>query len=163
MQHYRMTVARFLGLVPKEYRAKIDATLERVGGTHLKQHSMHYLSGGELQRVLLTRALLTQPDVLVLDEPVQGVDIYGQVQLYELIQTLAAELNCAILMVSHDLHLVMARTDHVICLNKHICCQGKPQNISEHPEFARLFGKESNISLLFIPIITHSKRTLDNV
>lgn len=142
-----MTVERFLHLVPTKHRSNIDATLASLGSVHLKQHSMHHLSGGELQRVLLTRALLAQPDLLVLDEPVQGVDINGQVQLYELIQTLAETLNCTVLMVSHDLHLVMARTDHVICLNHHICCQGKPQSVSAHPEFARLFGESEQYQL----------------
>ena len=102
---------------------------------------MQKLSGGEMQRVLLARALLVKPELLVLDEPVQGVDINGQIELYALIGKLAAEFNCAVLMVSHDLHLVMASTHEVICLNRHVCCHGEPQSVARHPEFARLFGR----------------------
>lgn len=93
---------------------------------------MQKLSGGETQRVLLARALLNRPQLLVLDEPTQGVDVNGQVALYDLINQLRHELDCAVLMVSHDLHLVMAKTDEVLCLNQHICCSGAPEVVSMH-------------------------------
>ncbi|MBU2862274.1 zinc ABC transporter ATP-binding protein ZnuC [Reinekea forsetii] len=116
--------------------------LARTGVEHLIHRSVQHLSGGEFQRVMLARALLAKPDILVLDEPAQGVDFNGEVELYELIQKLRTELGCAIVMVSHDLHIVMAATDQVICLNKHICCSGHPESVSQHPEFTQLFGKE---------------------
>lgn len=102
---------------------------------------MQKLSGGETQRVLLARALLNKPQLLVLDEPTQGVDVNGQVALYDLIDQLRRELDCAVLMVSHDLHLVMAKTDEVLCLNHHICCSGAPEVVSMHPEFISMFGQ----------------------
>ena len=97
--------------------------------------------GGQQLRAAIARALLVKPELLVLDEPVQGVDITGQIELYALISQLAAEFNCAVLMVSHDLHLVMASTHEVICLNRHVCCHGEPESVARHPEFARLFGR----------------------
>jgi zinc transport system ATP-binding protein len=145
-----LTVERFLALVnvasPSTTNTKdstlptIDSALKRTGVAHLKQSDMNNLSGGEIQRVLLSRALLREPQLLVLDEPVQGVDIGGQNQLYQLINELRNELNCGVLMVSHDLHLVMAATDHVICLNQHICCHGHPESVSNHPAYLELFG-----------------------
>ena len=110
---------------------------------------MHSLSGGEHQLVLLARALLRQPQLLVLDEPAQGVDIPGQNALYQLIGNLRSELNCSILMVSHDLHLVMAATDRVICLNHHICCHGHPESVSNHPAYLKLFGSVSPANVAF--------------
>lgn len=103
-------------------------------------HPVQSLSGGETQRMLLARALLRQPNLLVLDEPVQGVDVAGQEALYQLINQLRARLRCGILMVSHDLHLVMAATDDVVCLNQHVCCQGSPQQVAANPAFVELFG-----------------------
>ena len=105
------------------------------------------LSGGETQRVLLLRALLRKPHLLVLDEPVQGVDVTGQVALYDLIGQVRDILGCGILMVSHDLHLVMAATDEVICLNQHICCSGHPEQVSQDPAFTDLFGAQSGGNL----------------
>lgn len=134
-----LKVSRFLSLtqVPKnQYRS----ALERVNATSLWKKQMHALSGGEFQRVLLARAIAKQPDVLLLDEPLQGVDISGQHELYRLIAELRDELNCGVVMISHDLHLVMAQTDRVICFNQHICCEGKPEAISAHPEYLNLFG-----------------------
>lgn len=94
-----------------------------------------------MQRVLLARALLNSPQLLVLDEPTQGVDVNGQVALYDLIDNIRRALGCAVLMVSHDLHLVMAKTDEVLCLNHHICCSGTPDVVSGHPDFIAMFGQ----------------------
>jgi zinc transport system ATP-binding protein len=134
-----LTVSRFLALVDGSLLS-IDKALSRTGVVHLQQTDMSKLSGGEIQRVLLARALLRKPQLLVLDEPVQGVDIKGQNQLYQLITDLRDELGCGVLMVSHDLHLVMAATDHVICLNQHVCCHGHPESVSNHPAYLELFG-----------------------
>ncbi len=138
-----LSVERFL-LLTNTSLISIDDALEKTGITHLKKTDISQLSGGELQRMLLSRALLRQPQLLVLDEPVQGVDIRGQDKLYKLIRELRDELNCGILMVSHDLHLVMAATDHVICLNQHVCCHGHPESVSNHPAYLELFGSDAN-------------------
>lgn len=135
-----LTVKRFLMLKPGVRKDQLLPALERVKATHLLSQPMQKLSGGENQRVLLARALLNKPDLLVLDEPAQGVDINGQVALYDLINQLRNELGCAVLMVSHDLHLVMAKTDKVLCINGHICCSGTPEVVSNHPEFVAMFG-----------------------
>lgn len=139
---FPMTVRRFMQLAVTSRKANsaIAGTLSRVKADHLACASIHTLSGGEMQRVLLARALLAQPQLLVLDEPTQGVDITGQVALYDLINQLRHELHCGVLMVSHDLHLVMAKTDQVLCLNQHICCSGTPESVSRHPEFIAMFG-----------------------
>lgn len=136
-----LTVGRFMRLKPGVKRADILPALKRVQAAHLLEQPMQKLSGGENQRVLLARALLNQPQLLVLDEPTQGVDVNGQLALYDLIDHLRKELNCAVLMVSHDLHLVMAKTDEVLCLNQHICCSGTPEVVSMHPEFIAMFGQ----------------------
>lgn len=135
-----LTVKRFLRLHPSTRKEDILPALKRVQAGHLQDAPMQKLSGGETQRVLLARALLNKPQLLVLDEPTQGVDVNGQVALYDLINQLRQELNCAVLMVSHDLHLVMAKTDEVLCLNHHICCSGTPDVVSMHPEFISMFG-----------------------
>jgi len=135
-----VTVERFMRLTRGSKRADILPALKRVQAGHLLQAPLQKLSGGETQRVLLARALLNQPQLLVLDEPTQGVDVNGQVALYDLIDQLRRELNCGVLMVSHDLHLVMAKTDEVLCLNHHICCSGTPEAVSQHPEFIAMFG-----------------------
>jgi zinc transport system ATP-binding protein len=98
------------------------------------------LSGGQMQRAFLGRAIISNPDLLVLDEPVQGVDVHGQVELYQLISRIRDQRGCAVLMVSHDLHLVMAATDQVLCLNRHICCSGTPESVTNDPAFVELFG-----------------------
>ncbi|TCS64098.1 zinc ABC transporter ATP-binding protein ZnuC [Varunaivibrio sulfuroxidans] len=139
-----MTVARFLALgVP---RARLGdgvrrAALVEVGASHVFDSALHDISGGEMQRVMLARALLREPDVLVLDEPVQGVDINGQADLYRLIGSIRDRRGCSVVMVSHDLHMVMAETDQVICLNQHVCCAGHPEQVSRHPDFVALFGQ----------------------
>ena len=134
-----LSVGRFLQLAERDH-AKCQAALVETGIPELWGRPVSALSGGETQRMLLARALLRRPDLLVLDEPVQGVDVAGQGALYALIGELRQRLGCAILMVSHDLHLVMAATDEVICLNGHICCQGTPRQVSLDPAFAALFG-----------------------
>jgi zinc transport system ATP-binding protein len=108
---------------------------------------MRTLSGGEFQRVLLARAIARKPELLVLDEPVQGVDFNGEQALYELISRIRDTLGCAILLISHDLHIVMAATDHVICLNGHVCCQGTPVAVARSPEYQRLFGDRPTASI----------------
>lgn len=135
-----LTVERFLRLAGRYTQAQLTHALAQVGAAHLLLHNMHKLSGGETQRVLLARALLRNPDVLVLDEPAQGVDVQGQIELYRLINQLRLDLNCAVFMVSHDLHLVMAQSDEVICLQHHICCSGTPEIIAQHPSYLALFG-----------------------
>jgi zinc transport system ATP-binding protein len=135
-----LTVTRFLNLGGTR-RAAADALAE-VGIADLGEHPLQKISGGELQRVLLARALLREPDLLVLDEPVQGVDIAGQTALYELIADVRLRHRCGVLMVSHDLHWVMARTDRVICLNHHICCEGHPESVGSDPAYRALFGDQ---------------------
>lgn len=135
-----MSVERFLRLTGAT-TTHIRQALTDTGVSDLLQQSLHTVSGGELQRVLLARALLRQPQWLVLDEPTQGVDISGQAELYRLIAQLRDRYQCGVLLVSHDLHLVMAATDTVICLNQHVCCHGHPEHVSQHPEYLQLFGK----------------------
>jgi len=118
-----------------------SAALKEAGVDHVAHSPIQQISGGELQRVLLARALLRNPDLLVLDEPVQGVDVSGQAELYGLIRKIRDHRGCGVLMVSHDLHMVMAATDHVICLNQHVCCAGHPEIVSRDPEFVALFGE----------------------
>ena len=136
-----ITVSRFLALSSSKDIQGRKYVLQEVGAAHLADRALQELSGGELQRVLLARALLRDPDLLVLDEPGQGVDINGQAELFQMIDHVRRQHGCAVLLVSHDLHLVMAATDHVICLNHHICCRGRPETVSEHPEYQALFGK----------------------
>ena len=114
--------------------------LKEVDCDYLLFSPMQNISGGEMQRVLLARALLKQPQLLVLDEPASGMDIIGQQSLYETVRHIRDKHDCGVLMVSHDLHLVMAATDKVICLNSHVCCTGHPDDVSEHPEYLKLFG-----------------------
>ncbi|GGK62496.1 zinc ABC transporter ATP-binding protein ZnuC [Amphritea balenae] len=137
---FPLTVERFLKTAAfSGTDDQLDALRSVKAETLLKQ-SVHSLSGGEMQRVLLARALLRKPELLVLDEPAQGVDINGQVELYNLIARIRDQYNCAVLMISHDLHLVMAATDQVICLNRHICCSGHPEQVSSDPSYIELFG-----------------------
>ncbi|MDX1597582.1 MAG: zinc ABC transporter ATP-binding protein ZnuC [Marinobacter sp.] len=135
-----LTVRRFMALSGRS-DPECRAALEKTGVEHLIDASIHHLSGGEKQRLLLARALARKPDLLVLDEPAQGVDINGQAALYDLIRQLRDQLHCGVIMISHDLHLVMAATDKVICLNQHICCSGYPADISHDPAFIETFGQ----------------------
>jgi len=135
-----LTVERFMRLTGNIARADVDAAMERTGVSKLRHEEVRSLSGGEFQRVMLARAIARKPDLLVLDEPLQGVDFSGQIVLYELISKLRNELGCGILLISHDLHVVMAATDQVICLNGHVCCHGTPVAVASSPEYRQLFG-----------------------
>ena len=134
-----LNVERFLLLGGKP-RADLAEIQQLTGIQKLRKTPMQLLSGGETQRVLLARALLRDPQLLVLDEPVQGVDVSGQSALYSLINEIRKERNCGVLLVSHDLHLVMATTDTVVCLNQHVCCQGHPDKVTNDPAYLALFG-----------------------
>ena len=122
----------------------INEALSLTGVVHLKDKNLANLSGGEFQRVLLARAISKKPEFLVLDEPVQGVDFTGEIALYELIKKISDELNCGILLISHDLHTVMAATDHVVCLNGHVCCSGTPIDVAKNNEYKALFGEQAS-------------------
>jgi zinc transport system ATP-binding protein len=135
-----LTASRFLELSGIRDRGRIAKVLSEVGAAEVAGAQLHDLSGGELRRVILARALLREPELLVLDEPVQGVDVVGQSELYDLITGLRDRKRCGILMVSHDLHIVMAATDKVVCINHHVCCTGRPEAVSRHPEYLALFG-----------------------
>jgi zinc transport system ATP-binding protein len=137
-----LTVQRFLRLACDKEAAACEQVIEELGIAHLLRQPMQNLSGGEHQRVLLARALLREPDLLVLDEPVQGVDVTGQSELYALIGRIRDKYHCGVLMISHDLHLVMATTDDVLCLNGHVCCSGHPESVSRHPAYLELFGSK---------------------
>lgn len=138
-----LSVERFMRLTCQISLSHMQEALEKVNAFHLFHEPLIHLSGGELQRVLLARAIALKPDALVLDEPTQGVDYNGEEQLYQLISELRYSLNCAVLLISHDLHLVMSSTDHVICLNGHICCSGTPENVSSSQAYVHLFGQSA--------------------
>jgi len=135
-----LTVERLMRLTGPQPADAVRTALEEVGIPHLARAEVQTLSGGEFQRALLARAMLRRPDLLVLDEPVQGVDFTGEVAIYELIRAIRDRTRCGILLISHDLHVVMAETDTVICLNGHVCCSGTPASVVESPEYLRLFG-----------------------
>ena len=126
---------------------QIETALDETDVLSLKNKPCYQLSGGELQRVMLARTLLINPELLVLDEPVQGVDYIGESELYKLIGNLRSKHGCGVLMVSHDLNVVMGSTDRVLCLNRHVCCEGEPEDVSQHPEYLRLFGLDSGSTL----------------
>ncbi|MDE2445494.1 MAG: metal ABC transporter ATP-binding protein [Alphaproteobacteria bacterium] len=138
-----LSVRRLLTLTHRVAEIELTKTLKETGILHLLEARVADLSGGELQRALLARALLRQPHLLVLDEPVQAVDFDGEIKLYELISNIRKSRGVGILMVSHDLHMVMAESDRVICLNTHICCEGSPVAVQKSPEFAKLFGPKA--------------------
>ena len=142
-----LNVRRLLQLTSRPAADRMAQALEEVGAAHLIEQAVQSLSGGELQRVLLARALARDPDLLVLDEPIQGIDISGQTELYELIARIRTRRGCGVLMISHDLHLVMASTDRVVCINHHLCCSGQPETVSRHPEYMAMFGTKEARSL----------------
>ena len=139
-----LNVKRFLALGSK---GSVSEALAMLKIEHLEKNAIQSISGGEFQRVLLARALLRKPELLVLDEPAQGVDVMGQGELYDKISELRNLYGFGVIMVSHDLHLVMAKSDQVICLNQHICCHGVPEDVGRHPEYHRLFGDMPNTGL----------------
>jgi zinc transport system ATP-binding protein len=144
---FPINVKRFLLLAGSVSQTDIAQVLSEVGAEKLLESPLQTLSGGEFQRILLARALLRNPALLVLDEPVQGVDVHGQIEIFKLLTRIREQRACAILMVSHDLHLVMASTDRVICLNRHICCTGNPEAVTRNPEFLAMFGAAAVQSL----------------
>jgi len=135
-----LTVERLMKLTGPLPKSEIAEALEAVGIAHLAKAEVQHLSGGEFQRALLARVMARRPDLLVLDEPVQGVDFSGEVALYQLIRDIRDRTGCGILLISHDLHVVMADTDTVLCLNGHVCCRGTPEAVVANPEYLRLFG-----------------------
>ena len=142
-----LSVSRIMKLTGNYSSRQIKIALEETGVASLREKPVYQLSGGEFQRVMLARTLLRSPELLVLDEPVQGVDYMGESELYKLIANLRTSHGCGVLMVSHDLHVVMASTDRVLCLNQHICCEGQPEDVSRHPEYLRMFGLDSGSAL----------------
>ncbi len=157
-----LTVRRFLALAPGATRP-IAAALAEVGAGHTADLPLQTLSGGELQRVLLARALRREPELLVLDEPAQGVDIAGQAELFGLIRRIRDTRSCGVLLVSHDLHLVMAATDRVVCLNHHVCCSGHPEAVSRDPAYRALFGAAVDGFALYAHRHDHSHDTTEAV
>ena len=139
-----LRVHDFMVLTESLNKETIDEALSLTGVIHLKDKNLGDLSGGEFQRVLLARAISKKPELLVLDEPVQGVDFTGEIALYELIKKISDKLNCGILLISHDLHTVMTATDHVICLNGHVCCSGSPKDGAKNNEYKALFGEQAS-------------------
>lgn len=139
-----MTVQRFLTLGTSAGALDIKQKLTSVGAPQVLGRQLSRLSGGELQRVMLARALLRDPNVLVLDEPLAGIDYSGETELYELVADLRDSQNLGILLVSHDLHVVMSSSDRVVCLNRHVCCSGKPIAVAQHEEYAKLFGENAS-------------------
>ncbi len=142
-----LTVRRFMSLTGEVSASEADDAMAATGVSHLEQAEVRTLSGGEFQRVMLARAMARKPDLLVLDEPVQGVDFTGEISLYNLIQKIRDDLHCGILLISHDLHVVMAATDRVICLNGHVCCSGTPTVVASSAEYKALFGARAASTL----------------
>ena len=139
-----LRVYDFMLLTENIKEEAIDEALTLTGVIHLKNKNLGNLSGGEFQRVLIARAISKKPELLVLDEPVQGVDYTGEIALYELIKRISDTLNCGILLISHDLHTVMTATDHVVCLNGHVCCSGSPMDVAKNNEYKTLFGEQAS-------------------
>ncbi len=144
-----VTTKGFLKLSAKVSDKDILQALSWVEAEHLIDRQMPKLSGGEMQKVLLARCMLRKPELLVLDEPAQGVDLTGQEELYQEISAIRDRTGCGVLMVSHDLHLVMSSTDKVICLNRHICCTGKPESVQAHKEYQNLFGDSAEAFAIY--------------
>ena len=142
-----LRVSDFMVLTENLSDEAINEALSLTGAEHLKHKSLGNLSGGEFQRVLLARAVSKKPELLVLDEPVQGVDFTGEIALYKLIKKISEKLNCGILLISHDLHTVMSATDFVLCLNGHVCCSGTPKDVAMNNEYKVLFGEQASQTL----------------
>ena len=142
-----LRVSDFMVLTENLSDEAINDALSLTGAEHLKHKSLGNLSGGEFQRVLLARAVSKKPELLVLDEPVQGVDFTGEIALYKLIKEISEKLNCGILLISHDLHTVMSATDFVLCLNGHVCCSGTPKDVAMNNEYKVLFGEQASQTL----------------
>ena len=142
-----LTVSRFMSLTGQIPRKAAEDAMAATETSHLASNEVRTLSGGEFQRVLLARAIARKPELLVLDEPVQGVDFKGEIALYELIKQIRDELHCGVILISHDLHVVMAATDRVICLNGHVCCSGTPTNVASSAEYKELFGSRATSGL----------------
>lgn len=144
-----LRVIDFMNLIENYEHSIVNEMLTMTGIQHLQNEDVRNLSGGEFQRLLMARAIGKKPDFLVLDEPVQGVDYAGEIALYQIIQDIRKNFNCGILLISHNLHVVMSQTDHVICLNGHICCSGEPKSIVKNPEYIKLFGDNMDPTLAF--------------
>ena len=144
-----LRVIDFMKITNNLNNTQITDSLTMTGVDKLLYNQIHSLSGGEFQRVLIARAIAKKPDLLVLDEPVQGVDFNGEIALYNLIKKISSNLNCGILLISHDMHFVMSTTDHVICLNGHICCSGNPSSVVKNPEYIKLFGEHNSETLSY--------------
>ena len=144
-----LRVIDFMKITNNLNNTQITDSLTMTGVDKLLYNQIHSLSGGEFQRVLIARAIAKKPDLLVLDEPVQGVDFNGEIALYNLIKKISTTLNCGILLISHDMHFVMSTTDHVICLNGHICCSGNPSSVVKNPEYIKLFGEHNSETLSY--------------
>ena len=144
-----LRVIDFMKITSSLNNPQITESLVMTRVDKLLYNQIHSLSGGEFQRVLIARAIAKKPDLLVLDEPVQGVDFNGEIALYNLIKEISVNLNCGILLISHDMHFVMSTTDHVICLNGHICCSGSPSNVVKNPEYIKLFGEHNSETLSY--------------
>ncbi|MCQ1572232.1 metal ABC transporter ATP-binding protein [Neorhizobium galegae] len=142
-----LSVRRLMRLTGPLNDADLLAALASTGISHLIDAEVRYLSGGEFQRALLARAIARKPDLMVLDEPVQGVDFAGESALYDLIRSIRNSTGCGILMISHDLHMVMAGTDTVICLNGHVCCRGTPAVVSQSADYLKLFGNSRSLAI----------------
>ena len=142
-----LRVIDFMNITSNINHSQIIEALRLTGVEKLLYNEVRNLSGGEFQRVLIARAIAKKPDLLVLDEPVQGVDFNGEIALYNLIKNISDTLNCGILLISHDIHFVMSSTDHVICLNGHICCSGTPSAVAKNPAYIKLFGEHTASTL----------------
>ena len=135
-------VIGFMNLTQDLTNAELNDALTLTGMNHMKHNSLNDLSGGEFQRVLMARAIAKKPELLVLDEPVQGVDFTGEIALYKLIKNISESLKCGILIISHNLHVVMSKTDYVLCLNGHVCCSGTPVAVANDKKYKELFGDD---------------------
>ena len=154
-----LRVIDFMRMTSKNNNLKIKESLELTGVEHLINKNLLNLSGGEFQRVMIARAIAKKPELLILDEPVQGVDFQGEIKLYNLIKKISDNLKCGILLISHDIHFVMSSTNHVICLNSHVCCSGSPNDVAKNPAYIELFGETTASA---ISLYTHNHNHTHN-